>query len=119
MLVTALADLAIFWGHGWQVPGAAPGWSGGFGLAQRLVNIFNATSTFGRGVWPYIAMDVVRLIVLGSICTIAYTVLARVFIRSHLEEMLMVTPARLRGPVRRVLLLRERVPEAAAVGSSA
>lgn len=119
MLVTALADLAIFWGHGWQAPGAAPSWSGGFGLAQRLVNIFNGTSMFGRGVWPYIAMDVVRLIVLGSICTIAYTVLARVFIRSHLEEMLMVTPARLRGPVRRVLLLRERVPEAAAVGSSA
>ena len=122
MLFAALADLLIFWGHGWSAPGTAPGWSGGMGLAQRLVQTFQNSTlvpALGRGIWSYIAMDVVRLVVLGLICTSAYTVLVRVFVRSHVEDMLMVTPARLRGPVRRVLLLRERVPEAAAVGSSA
>lgn len=116
MLITALADLAIFWGNGWTVGG----WSGGLGMANRLVAFMYSSPVpmLGRGVWPYVAMDVVRLVVLGSICTIAYTLLVRVFIRSHLEDTLLVTPARLRGPMRRLLLLRERHPHAAPVGST-
>lgn len=118
MLVTALADLAIFWGQGWNAPGA--GWSGGLGLAQRLVQHFQTSTlvpALGRGVWAYIAMDVVRLVVLGSICTIAYAVLIRIFVRSHVEDTLLVTPARLRGLARRVLLLR--APDTARAGGDA
>jgi hypothetical protein len=110
MLVTALADLAIFWGRGWNATGGTPGWSGGLGLAHSLVQHFQASTlvpALGRGVWAYIAMDVVRLVLLGSICTLSYAVLARVFVRSHLEDTLQVTPGRLRGLVRRLLLLRD------------
>jgi PST family polysaccharide transporter len=112
MLVSALADLAIFWGGGFTTHG----WSGGLGLGPKLVAYFGASppiEMIGRGIWPFVAMEVVRLLVLGAICTLAYAALVRVFIRSHVEDTIAVMPAKLRRPVRRAFLLREK-PVAAA-----
>lgn len=54
-------------------------------------------------------IDAVSMVAAGCVCVLVFTVLCRTVLRSHLVEVLAVTPTRLRGIVARVLLLP--VPE--------